>query len=249
MAILHPSILSNYENSIHQSVQTWRSFGYSEKDILTLLHFYPQLVDFPSLELRTRFSFISSYLTKNETMFAIVNSIQIIYDNESLVKKKLDYLIKSVCHSTKAISQSIVLTFPLKHIQFRHEFLIRAGLFQSDNYLQFHKKLYMINPKMPRDRYFLPADIVCTNDKDYLRICTNNLLSLNELVAFEELYEKEKEREALLMSDSEDEEELEDDDNGSSDDEEFGREMNLDPAQSANSSGFFNRKDASEFYY
>jgi hypothetical protein len=248
MCLLHPPLFTNYTKRVNDAMLTWRSMGYTEKATIAMFQYYPQLIDQDSYEARCRFAFLSSYFSRTETMFTILNCVNVLYDHEDILRKKLDYLIKSVCHTTKAIVQSVTLSYPFKHIRLRHEFLIRAGLFQKDNYYAAHKMQYMMHPRIPRNKYFFPKDVVCTSDKDYLRICTDNMLTLNELAAFEELYEKEVEREKLLMSDDENEEGMDSDSDEEENEEE--EERLLSPATGHNnSSAFFNKKDASDFYY
>jgi len=138
--------------------------GYTEKATKAMLHYYPQLVDLDSFEARTRFAFLHSFFSREETMFAILNCVNVLYDHESILRKKLDYLIKNVCHTTKSIVRSMALAHSLKHIKLRHEFLVRAGLFQKSNYYAQHKEAYMLHPKVARNKYFPPDSVVCTND-------------------------------------------------------------------------------------
>jgi len=176
----------------------------------------------------------------------MVNCSEVVTDSETIVEQKLNYLMQRACHTPQSIVKTKTLSFNYKHIVMRHEILIRSGLFKIVAYNKLHKQPFAIQPRIIRDKYFTPADIVCTNDKSFLRTCTNNSLSLNELVAFEEVFEANYEKWGLG-----EDEEYHTDDSGI--DTFIGRddrdsETGKGPHRS-DAASFFNEKDMSEFYY
>jgi len=126
----------------------------------------------------------------------------------------------------------------------RHEILVRAGFFKMIPYHKLHKQSFTIQPKTQRDKYFPPTDIVCTNDTAFLRKCTNNSLSLNELAAFEEIFEANYEKWGLREEAS-----LPEAGRPTADGETEGDELRTDPAEYSDAATLFNSKDMSEFYY
>ena len=253
MSIRYPEILSSYEGVIPRATETWRSMGLDEKDYTRILFRHPQLLECSATTAGKRYSFLATFFTRKETLEAIVNNVRVIFDPETVVEGKLNYLLKEVCHSSQVIAKSKALSHPFQHIQVRHEFLIRAGLFKRVPYHRLHKQSFTKDPSQVREKYFAPADIVCTNDHEFIRKCTKGLLTLNELVTFEELYKMDIEQRELVK-----EEEANNKTNSKSnqyqsqsqleDTDEEDEETSASNSHN-NSSAFFNKKDSTEFYY
>jgi len=246
MVLLNPSLLRNHQKTIPRTLDAWRSLGCEMEDIANVLTQHPQLTDVSAIKLHSRFSFLGKYFSRFESLSAIEGSIQVLMDSKNVLEKKLIFLIEELSHRPSLIVDSSTLSFPINHIRSRHEFLIRAGIFIPVPYNKLHKKSYIIHPKLERPNYYSPHDIVCTNDTKFIQTCANGLLTINELAAFEEAYEKELEAENYFGDDDEDED-LEDED--TKDNPELEVFANNPGARVSNSSSFFNKKDSSDFYY
>ncbi|CAL8090117.1 unnamed protein product [Orchesella dallaii] len=244
MLLIYPRLVSIPTDKIISCVNALRSIGLSEKQRVTVLRRAPQLVDIPAKKIGKQFTFLKTYLTSSESIDIVAKSVETFLEAESTLKKKLEYLIKEMSHETKNIATCKALSFPLKHIKARHEFLIRAGLFKPIPYNKLIKTLekdYKDRNKQ-REKYFRPIYVVCFKDEDFLKICTNNLLTINELAAFEELYGKEMEMEDMEEEDDDYEEDDEDDNDIAGQDA-------ISLINSSNSQGFFNDAEAKSSYF
>lgn len=211
-----------------------------EKQYLAILRRIPPIIHIPSKKLAKQISFLNTYLPRNETLEVILNSVQLLVEPENSLKQKLEYLIKSMSHETKDITACKALAHPFKHMRVRHEFLIRAGIFKPIPYSKMIKVLEKEHKdkSKPRNKYYKPIEIVCYDDEKFLRKCTNNMLTLNELAAFEELFEAE-----LQILD----EGPVDDEMDAEDDENFRNAVSL--ITSHNSVGFFNESEGRSCYF
>jgi predicted transcriptional regulator len=181
-----------YEEKVPSLLANLRSMGLNEKQQKGVFHSHPGLIEMPKSELIPRIGFLKTYLTNAEAIEVMTQSIAALVDNENIIKKKLEYLIKSVSHDTKDIASSRVLDYPLYRMKMRHEFLIRAGLFKPIPYRRLIKvQEKEKSSKAKRPKYFKPSEIVCSSDGQFLKACTKSTLTGNELAAFEEVFARE----------------------------------------------------------
>jgi len=103
-----------------------------------------------------------------------------------------------------------------------------------------HKVSTAPGGKKFRERYFNPAEVVCLNDDIFIKVCTKDFLTVNQLAAFEEAYTLEKETN-LDDDESDLEENLEEED-----DEIESNELAF---TLHNSSGYFSELENKEFYF
>lgn len=245
---MNPRLLKTPEDSISSCITALRSIGLNESQRSHILRSIPQLFTFPSKRIVDQFVFLKTYFSKDESISVVSKSVDVFLESETTLRNKLEYLIKDMSHETKNLINCKAISYPLKHIRTRHEFLIRAGFFTPIPYRKLIKVLekeYKDRNK-PRSKYFKPIEVVCFNDKDFLTACTKNLLTLNELAAFEELfgaelkvrednYEEEDDEEFDLRPDEDDE------------DEEFRGTASL--VKSPNSTGFFSDNETKSVYF
>lgn len=253
MVIMNPKLIHHPESAIVKTIGTLRACGLSESQRSHILGSRPEIFNYPSKLIEKQFSFLTTYLSKEESVSAICKSVECLLESESSLKKKLEYLIKEMSHETKSICNCKALSYPLEHIKTRHEFLIRSGLFKPIPYRKLIKTLekeYKDKSK-PRFKYFKPIEVVCYKDEDYLETCTKGVLSLNELVAFEELYAAELQ--VLEEEEGELEEEMTKELQGRAheeeEDEDFERDNAVSLVKAPNSVGFFNELEANSCYF
>lgn len=248
MVIMNPRLIKMNDTNVESVIGALRTIGLSENQRGHIVRQVPELFNFPPKKITTTFSFLKTWLSKDEVVDLICKSFEILLESEKTLEKKLEYLVKEMSHETKDIVASKALAYPLKHIKMRHEFLVRSGLFKPIPY----KKLIKILEKEYKDKnkqrahYFKPLQVVCFRDEDFLKVCTNNLLTLNELAAFEELHAAELE----VMEEEEAEEELEAiglDAEDYYEDETEGEAVSL--VKSPNSAGFFSETESKGCYF
>ncbi len=248
MLIMNPRLLKTPEDSISSCITALRAIGLSERQRSHILRSIPQLFSFPSKRITDHFTFLKTYFTNDESISIVCKSVEVFLESETTLRSKLEYLIKDMSHETRNLITCKAISYPLRHMRTRHEFLIRAGLFKPIPYRKLIKVLekeYKDRNK-PRNKYFKPIEIVCFNDQDFLTTCTKKLLTLNELAAFEELYGAElKVREDdHEVEDEEDIDVLPDEDD---EDEEFRGTTSL--VRSPNSIGFFSDVETKSVYF
>jgi len=229
-----PSIMTSYREKI-PAVNSWfTNASFKEADRTALIHRHPGMVFMKRNHFSSRIGFLNTYLTISETQQVIMQSIGALVDHESVVRQKLEYLIRIMSHPTAKIASCRVIDHKFSRIRMRHEFLIRAGLYKPIAYrrlIKVEEKEKATNEKRPH--YFSPYDIVCSNDPYFLKTCTKGALTMNELVAFEELFEKEVANEDERTSENEENESI------FEDDQEHGMKVTVDEKKQAEADQFY----------
>jgi len=241
MLLKYPAVMTLCKTKLISTLSTLRGVGFNEKQRKQLIHENPGLIDLPRSQISKRIAFLQAWFTIAESTEVVLRSTEALTDHESVLKKKLKYLIMSASHESKSIVQSKVLSFPISRMKSRHEFLIRAGLFKPIPYNRMIKEAEKNKAsKNQRVKYFPPHQVVCYDDKAFLSVCTNNSLTANELATFEELYAEELKDETDNDSDEDDE---------LSSDDEADNHIENESLITVNSDNFSNKAEGDQFYF
>jgi len=201
-----PSLINEYEEVVPRLESALRSIGLDGRGFVEIVCENPDMLMMPPKMILNAYSFLNTYFSMKESVSVIMNCSEALPETESELIEKLDFLIKKVCHTTESIVNSKVLSYPMKHIKMRHEFLLRSGLFKVEvPYQKLHKGGMVDKAHKKRQGKFNPHNIVCTSDKEFLSIFSpGKRFNINHLAAFEEVYFRviEEERDVFLEGES-----------------------------------------------
>lgn len=181
----NPTILSRQPRKIIESLENWRSCQFGENLSHLLLTKYPELLDVSDgRKLLKKVTFLKGYLGTNKNVWKLLmNSPDLIQQNEATIKKKIDYINQTMRIEIPEIVKSEALSKSLFDIQCRHMFLDRLGMFKP--------RPPKADPDEPTKNPRL-YKITDTSDKTFATKVAH--VSFEEFEAFEELYRRELKR-------------------------------------------------------
>lgn len=188
----NPKLMTIPQEKIFQSIVGWRSFQFGEKDTITLLERFPELLQVhPSKDLVAKIDTLMSFIGGGTHIYQLLlNSPTVISQSLPCINEKIDYLKMTMKVPVEEIYKSSVFSCDIMTIKTRHIFLKRLGLFivkkKSDlNEISKNPQLYQITD---------------TSDKRFAtKVCH---VSLEEFETFQEIFKRELE-EAQEWSDDE----------------------------------------------
>lgn len=193
MIAQHPKLLSMRHSSIYESIQSWRTFQFGERNTLKLLEKFPELIALPvSNELLRKVQTIKQFVGGGSNFYKLLfNSPAVLTQSLPDINEKIDYfqnvmkIEASEVYNSEAFSQDILT------IKTRHIFLKRLGLYVD-------KKSRDPDAVSKNMKLSLITD---TSDKRFAtKICH---VTLDEFEVFQELYQKELEDEVEDLSSDE----------------------------------------------
>lgn len=198
----NPKILSTPHEKIIHSLNEWRALQLGERDTITLIARYPELLNIQhSSELNKKVETLRMFVGGGNNIFKVLlNSPDIVSDSISSIKEKIEYLSTVMRIEPFEVCESEVFSCDIAKLKTRHIFLQRLGLFivkkkkRDSSEISKNPKLYVITD---------------TSDKRFAtKVCH---VTLEELETFQELYKRELNREAEEKDLSEDEDDDDDD--------------------------------------
>ncbi|KAL1122398.1 hypothetical protein AAG570_003802 [Ranatra chinensis] len=166
----------------HKSLGAWSGFPFGRENCVHLLANNPHLITLPSARIIAARSVLESHFNGHQILSVLLNSPNVVTESRDMVGLKLNYLFDTLRVSRKVVSNThAALSHTLHHLQLRHAFLIRAGLYVVPDP---KKELQFKNPSLDR--------IINTDDETFVtRVATG--LSLLEYEVFKQVFEREEE--------------------------------------------------------
>ncbi|XP_076058274.1 uncharacterized protein LOC143035287 isoform X2 [Oratosquilla oratoria] len=153
---LYPKLLSFSVGKLRKNLLEYRQMMVGKRSLLDIINRYPIVYVMDPNSIRKRLHLLDSVYPMSSLKLLIKNNPNVLVDPWDEISHKTLYIYQEMGLEQPQISECQVLQHSLMHIQTRHQFLKRAGLYQKPN-LAKDKNSYKINPSL--------ADIVETSDK------------------------------------------------------------------------------------
>lgn len=191
----NPKLLNKTPEVLHNSIECWRSFQFGEKNVISLLENYPELMSIQNAaELVKRFDALKNYVNFDKNVYKVLMcSPNVAFDNVNVIEKKVNYLKNVMKLDQSEATKSKVFSVSLEVLEQRHVFLERLGLYDSKN----SKKEGDQEPSKNPNLY----QIVDTSDKRFATKVA--FVTLDEFETFIDLFKKEKKNSQDFESDDE----------------------------------------------
>lgn len=205
----HPNVLRFSPKQIEDRLEMWHMAQFSRPQFYELFVQCPELLDLDDENLLAkRYAQIRTIVhTPKNIWRLLMSSPNIIVDDFRSVQRKVDYILNEMEADVTDLVKSGSLGLSLKKIKARHMLLVRLGIFKKRNY-----RASELNPNKNL-RLFRIMDV----DDEVFATKTCGI-SIKELEAFYDLYEreleeKEQEKEDYELDEESDEEFDSDDEN------------------------------------
>lgn len=165
----------NWENLTKENIENaWNIFrecALNSQIFCTLLSNNPKIIEIDRKYLNQRLNEFKIFFTRKHLEMLLVRSPDLLTTNIDLFTYKFDYLFALMGIDQKEMSSSSVFSYPMEHIRQRHLFLERSGFYEKPN-----KKIQHKNPKL--------SFIMDLNLKQYLKICSQDIFTVDDYDAF-----------------------------------------------------------------
>lgn len=212
----HPQVLSLRKEQIEYRLQIWNMAKFSRTQYYDLFVQCPEILDFDDEKMITkRYTQLQSIVATPKNVWRILmSSPNVLVDDIRSTEAKVNYVVEEMMADVTDLVKSGVLGLPLDKIKTRHMLLVRLGLYKKRN-LKASELNTNKNPRLFR--------IMDACDEEFaIKTCG---ISMKELNAFNELYEREleeKRQEELDYDEDTDNEESDSDDDENYDPRETG---------------------------
>lgn len=170
--------LQSYDNwesfskeNIENSWNIFRECSLNNQIFLTLLSKNPKTIDLDKKYLNQRLYELKNFFHRKQLEQILIRTPDLLTANMDLFEYKFTYIFALMGIDQKEMSSSSVFSYSLEHIRQRHLFLERSCLYEKPN-----KKLQDNNPKL--------SFIMDLNIKQYLKICTNDIFTVDDYDIF-----------------------------------------------------------------
>lgn len=208
----YPEILRINPEQIEKRLEMWHICQFSKTQFFDLFVQCPELIEFDNEEmLSKRYAQLRSIVATPKNIWRLLmSSPNVLVDDMRSIQKKVDYVVENMEADVTDLVKSGTLGQPMDKIKTRHTLLVRLGLFKKRN-----PRASELNPNK-NPRLFRIMDV---GDEEFAtRTCG---ISIKELEAFTELYEREMEEMAEEEIDWEEDSDLESDYDSESDEDDF----------------------------
>lgn len=177
----NPKLLITSQEKIFASINNWRAFQFGERDTISLLERFPELMNLQhTKDLTKKIDTIKDFVGGGSNMLKLLlNSPSVLGQSLPIINEKIDYLKNVMKVEAAEVYKSDVFSGDILNIKTRHIFLQRLGLFvvkkkKDPNEISKNPKLYQI---------------MDTSEKRFAtKVCH---VTLEEFETFQELYKKE----------------------------------------------------------
>lgn len=121
--------LKNIHKLILNSLAYLRSVGFTDKDIRFFITSEPRVLFLNSKTCNKILAKLKGLFTSADALFVIKSSPNVLSDSWKETNEKFDYAYFTMGYKQQEIIKSSLFQHSLEHIQDRHVFLVRAGLF------------------------------------------------------------------------------------------------------------------------
>jgi mTERF domain-containing protein, mitochondrial len=183
----NPKLLCTPIQRINESLDCWRTCQFGGYLTTQLLTTYPELFDITNKnEVNLKVSTLSQYVgTTKNALKVLMNSPTVVRDKTELILAKIKYLRDEMKVDPVEVTHCAVFSQTMEKIRCRHQFLVRLGLYKLKN-PKADESEKSTNNKL--------SSIFDTSDKKFAtKIC---FVSLEEYEVFEQLFDRELERNA-----------------------------------------------------
>lgn len=167
--------------------QMFRDLSFTSDVYIELITRNPKLISIEQRSIETRLNEFKLFFTNKQVDRLLVRTPDLLTCNFDSFDYKFNYLFTLMGASQDEQSRTNVYCHSLEHIRCRHLFLVRAGFFDKPNKKGISK---VTNPKL--------KEIMDTNLKEYLRICTNSLFDSKQFDTFCDYLSRENVEDELL---------------------------------------------------
>ena len=187
-------ILRSYEDwnvlsrsKVGEMISLFRNLSFKKEVYIAVISRNPMLSVLTEKQIKSRLTELKNFFTNKHLERILLNSSNLLTDDFDLIHYKFTYLFALMGVNQNEIILSRVFTYPIWHIRQRHLFLCRSGLYDRPNKKGLTK---CENPKL----YHIMDSCL----KDYLRICTKDLFSIQQYETFYDCIKLENFDEELL---------------------------------------------------
>ena len=165
------TLLSN--EKLNQMFEMFRDLSFTQDVYLELFSRNPDLIKQDQRKIEVRLNEFKYFFTNKQLNKLLIKSPHLLTCNFDQFTYKFTYLFVLMGMSQDEQSRTNVFNHTIEHIRQRHLFLSRSGFFDKPNKKGLSK---VVNPKL--------KDIMDTHVKEYLRLCTRNLFTLEDYDTF-----------------------------------------------------------------
>lgn len=206
----HPDLLRFKPKQIEERLEIWKSAQFSPTQFYELFVQCPELLEFDDEnQIGKRYAQLSAIVSTPKNIWRLLmSSPNVMVDDMSTIQEKVDYITEEMEADVTDLVKSGSLGLSLNTIKARHVLLVRLGIYKKRNW----KASELIQNK--NLRLFRIMDV---DDEEFARKTCG--ISMKELDAFYDLYERELEEESKSRQDYEEDDES--DEASDSDDDNF----------------------------
>lgn len=178
----YPEVLALKSKDLEHRLDMWHMTKFSPTQFYELFVQCPELLDFDDEHLiAKRYMQLQEIVVTPKNIWRLLMaSPNVLVDDMRVIKAKVDYILKEMEADVTDLVKSGVLGLPLEKIKTRHTLLVRLGIFKKRNW-----RASELDPNK-NPRLFRIMD--CSDEVFASRVCG---ISMKELEAFNELYERE----------------------------------------------------------
>lgn len=182
----NPKLLTIPQEKLFKSINDWRGFQFGERQTITLLEVYPELLMLEhSKGLITKISTLKEFIGGgNNISKLLMKSPAALSQSLPSLNEKIEYYRKVMRVEPHEVYNADAFSRDIDEIKTRHNFLVRLGMFvpkksKDPNEISKNPNLYLITD---------------TSDKRFAtKVCH---VTLDEFETFQEMFKKELEKEA-----------------------------------------------------
>ena len=158
---------------LNEMIDMLRSISFKKEVYLSVISQNKLLLNTTERQLVNRLGELKDFFNKQHLERILLNSSQILTDDIDSIRYKFTYIFALMGIEQKEMMLSSVFSYSISFIRERHLFLLRAAFFDKPN----KKGLTKIeNPRL--------YNIIDSNLKDYLRICTKDTFTVSNYETF-----------------------------------------------------------------
>lgn len=158
---------------LNEMIDMLRSVSFKKEVYLSVISQNKLLLNTTERQLVNRLGELKDFFNKQHLERILLNSSQILTDDIDSIRYKFTYIFALMGIEQKEMMLSSVFSYSISFIRERHLFLLRAAFFDKPN----KKGLTKIeNPRL--------YNIIDSNLKDYLRICTKDTFTVSNYETF-----------------------------------------------------------------
>lgn len=209
----HPDLLRFKPKQVEDRLEMWKMAQFSPTQFYELFVQCPELLEFDDEnQIAKRYAQLRAIVATSKNIWRLLMaSPNVMVDDISTIQEKVDYITEKMEADVTDLVKSGSLGLGLNTIKARHVLLVRLGIYKKRNW-----RASELNPNKNL-RLFRIMDV---DDEEFARKTCG--ISMKELDAFYDLYERELEEESRSRQDyEEDDEEDELDEASDSDDDNF----------------------------